>query len=130
MRYAQVIDGEVVNVILWDGEFPLEMDGELVVIPEDAAVAAGWAYAGGEFEAQPTLPEPAATAEQVRVRVTNLMAHATTRIAPLQDAVDMDEASAKEAADLLLWKKYRIALNRVEQQVGFPASVQWPEIPS
>ena len=54
---------------------------------------------------------------------------ATLRIAPLQDAVDLGDATADEEAQLLAWKRYRVALNRVQQQEGFPQDVAWPVKP-
>lgn len=58
-----------------------------------------------------------------------LLALAAIRIAPLQDAVDLEEATPDEVARLKLWKQYRIALNRVEQQAGYPAEIDWPRSP-
>ncbi|EHP8466655.1 tail fiber assembly protein, partial [Salmonella enterica] len=49
---------------------------------------------------------------------------ATEKIAPLQDAVDLDEATDKEKASLLAWKKYRVQVNRVDT-----SSPDWPDIP-
>ncbi|PTQ68131.1 tail fiber assembly protein [Pseudomonas sp. GV071] len=58
------------------------------------------------------------------------LSYATTRIAPLQDAVDLDEATTTEVEQLRLWKLYRVQLNRIEQQVGFPAQIDWPVAPA
>ncbi|WP_224795477.1 phage tail assembly chaperone [Pseudomonas fluorescens] len=33
-------------------------------------------------------------------------------------------------ARLKRWKQYRVALNRIEQQMGFPVTVDWPTAPS
>lgn len=55
---------------------------------------------------------------------------AALRIAPLQDAVDIGEASADEEQSLLAWRRYRVAVNRVSQQAGFPADIDWPAPPS
>lgn len=58
-----------------------------------------------------------------------LMAWATVRIAPLQDAVDIDDATPADIALLEKWKQYRVALNRIQDQPGFPAEVTWPVAP-
>ncbi|MDR9749836.1 tail fiber assembly protein [Pseudomonas sp. SZMC_28357] len=50
-------------------------------------------------------------------------------ITPLQDAVDIDDATDVEVALLKAWKKYRIALNRLPEQPGYPASILWPATP-
>lgn len=51
-------------------------------------------------------------------------------IDPLQDAVDLDEATEAEAAELKAWKKYRIALIRVPDQPGYPDTIDWPAPPA
>lgn len=56
-----------------------------------------------------------------------LMAAAATAIAPLQDAVDIDEATDAEIALLQAWKKYRVLLNRVDTSNA--PDVEWPPVP-
>jgi hypothetical protein len=51
-------------------------------------------------------------------------------IAPLQDAVDLEEATEVEVAELKAWKKYRIALNRLPDQPGYPDTIDWPAPPA
>lgn len=51
-------------------------------------------------------------------------------IAPLQDAVDIDEATDADIALLKAWKKYRVALNRVSEQAGYPLTIDWPAPPA
>ncbi|WP_316044504.1 tail fiber assembly protein [Serratia liquefaciens] len=38
----------------------------------------------------------------------------TNAVAPLQDAVDLGEATEDEQFQLTAWKKYRVLLNRVD----------------
>ncbi|WP_224795577.1 tail fiber assembly protein [Pseudomonas fluorescens] len=59
-----------------------------------------------------------------------LLGSAGIRIASLQDAVDLGDASDGDVASLTRWKQYRVALNRIEQQTGFPAKFDWPIAPS
>lgn len=56
----------------------------------------------------------------------SLMAVATVAIAPLQDAVDLDEATAAEVTLLKKWKKYRVDLSRLDLSSD-PAV--WPALP-
>lgn len=58
-----------------------------------------------------------------------LLVMAASRMGPLQDAIDEDVATADELTSLKLWRQYRIALNRIEQQEGFPATITWPVAP-
>jgi len=56
--YAVVVDGQVVNVVLWDGVTAWQpAAGEAVVIPDESGVSIGWSYEDGEFVAPPE-PEP------------------------------------------------------------------------
>ncbi len=57
-------------------------------------------------------------------------ATADAAIAPLQDAVDIDEATDDETALLTAWKKYRVLLNRVPAQAGYPTTIDWPVAPA
>jgi len=59
-----------------------------------------------------------------------LLALATAAIAPLQDAVDLDMASGAEQAQLTVLKQYRVALNRIQLQSGYPATIEWPAAPA
>ncbi len=54
---------------------------------------------------------------------------AAIRIAPLQDAVDLGDENPGDVAALKQWKQYRVGLNRIEQQVGFPLAIDWPVMP-
>lgn len=84
------------------------------------------------LEPEPELP-PEPTLDELRARALaqrdGLLAVAALRIAPLQDAVDLDDATAAEIALLKKWKQYRVLLNRVSDQPGFPAQIDWPVQP-
>ncbi|OUM04719.1 phage tail protein [Pseudomonas syringae] len=55
---------------------------------------------------------------------------ATTRIAPLQYAVELEDATEAEKASLLEWKRYSVKLNRIEQSPDYPFQIEWPSLPS
>lgn len=57
----------------------------------------------------------------------NLLYEASTKIAPLQDAVELEIATEEEIALLNNWKKYRVLLNRVDPTKS--ADIEWPEVP-
>lgn len=81
-----------------------------------------------------TIPAPGQTPEQILAGALSqrdrLIALAATRIAPLQDAVDLDDATEGDVANLKKWKQYRVAVNRVPDQSGFPNDIVWPVEPS
>lgn len=58
-----------------------------------------------------------------------LLRDTALKIAPLQYAVDLKIQTASELNLLKAWKEYSVALNRVQDQSGFPESVVWPEAP-
>ena len=47
-QYAQVVDGMVVNVVLWDGETEFDVAG-LVATPPNKPVGIGWQLVDGEW---------------------------------------------------------------------------------
>ncbi|ECI4313920.1 phage tail protein, partial [Salmonella enterica subsp. salamae] len=68
--------------------------------------------------------EKAARLREAEETKKQLLQLATDKIAPLQDAVDLDEATDEEKARLLAWKKYRVQVNRVDT-----TNPVWPEQP-
>ncbi|HEE9836892.1 tail fiber assembly protein [Citrobacter freundii] len=71
--------------------------------------------------------EKTAQITQATQQKESLMALAASKIAPLQDAVDIGIATEAEAALLLAWKKYRVLLNRINPN-DVP-DISWPEVP-
>ncbi|WP_336331653.1 tail fiber assembly protein [Pseudomonas putida] len=80
----------------------------------------------------PVAVAPVVTDEELARRATvkrdRLLSEAALRIAPLQDAVDLGSATTAEVELLRAWKVYRVELNRLEQQTGFPVDVTWPTV--
>ncbi|NWB92343.1 tail fiber assembly protein [Pseudomonas agarici] len=76
------------------------------------------------------LPSPEQVLAMALSKRDALLTLAALRIAPLQDAVDLDDATASEVASLTLWKQYRVAVNRVIDQPGFPEEIDWPTPPA
>lgn len=90
-----------------------------------------WIVNGTPSEVDPEVPAtlPPLNESDARAVRDTFLRLAAVRIAPLQDAVDLDEATEEETAALTEWKRYRIDLNRIDQQPGFPAEVVWPTKP-
>lgn len=74
-------------------------------------------------------PEPTAAQakEAADVKKSNLTSYASSIISPLQDAVDIGMATEEEAASLLVWKKYRVLLMRVDTSKA--PDIEWPDKP-
>ncbi|WP_283107522.1 tail fiber assembly protein [Pseudomonas entomophila] len=73
---------------------------------------------------------PALQLREAQAETAHRRAAADSAIAPLQDAVDLDDATDAEAALLKDWKRYRIALNRLPDQPGYPNTIDWPAPPA
>lgn len=95
--------------IIWPGEF--------------------FAWSGSDW-----VLDPVAKKESDRMAaletIDSMLREAALRIAPLQDAFDLDDASDEEIALLKKWKQYRVSVNRVPDQAGFPENIKWPEKPA
>lgn len=78
----------------------------------------------------PPEPVPADPLQQAQEEVARLRAIADAAIAPLQDAVDLEEATEAEVALLKEWKRFRVSLNRLPEQAGYPENIEWPTPPA
>lgn len=111
-------------VEITDAEYTLLLDGQSsgLMISTDS-------------QGRPILVErPPRSVEELSVsalaRRDALLSTAAIRIAPLQDAVDLEEATDADTVNLKLWKQYRVAVNRAPSQPEFPRVIAWPVPPS
>ncbi len=74
-------------------------------------------------------PTPEEAAQLAIEKRAELLRKAALVIGPLQDAVDIGEATEDKESQLLLWKRYRIAVSEIDQQDGFPLAIEWPAEP-
>jgi hypothetical protein len=119
--------GLVENISLWNGVDEWSPPEGYIAIKSDTAQI-GWSYSAGVLTAPAIVPPTAAEILATNTRTRDaLLAVATLAIAPLQDAVDLDDATADETSLLKLWKQYRVAVNRVDLTVASPT---WPTQPS
>jgi len=90
-------------------------------LPEDVSDHP-YRYENGEFVkfVQPAI-------EVAALQKSTLLSQAAAAIAPLQDAVDVDDATDEELASLKAWKKFRVALNRLD--LAAAPDVDWPAVP-
>lgn len=124
--WALIIDGIVRELTDEDPEGRFHPD--LIWVTCDSSVMVGWSYVAGAF-APPPAPSIGDLLLDVREKQQALMQLAGAAIAPLQDASDLGEATQAEQARLIAWKRYRVELNRIEQQSGYPQAVVWPTVP-
>lgn len=67
--------------------------------------------------------------KEVEQSISEKRAIADQVIIPLQDAVDIDDATDDDVLNLKKWKTYRVALSRLSTQEGYPTNFEWPDIP-
>ncbi|MEB5837009.1 tail fiber assembly protein [Pantoea dispersa] len=136
--YALILDGKVINTILWAGPdvAPMEFGDGITYaeIPDgdDNYPSTGWLYDGKSYLAPPLSDEEKDNqALQLIANNTStkqeLMDEATAKISVLQDAVDLEMATDEESKELPLWKKYRVLLSRID--VSKPIQISWPDKP-
>lgn len=112
-----------------DGHVPLPTD------PQPEAMGVAWtdtAIIDWSQVVTLEMKHEAAAAQHLAALQAEAAAHRTvadSAIAPLQDAVDIDDATDAEVLMLKAWKKYRVALNRLPEQPGYPVDIDWPEPP-
>lgn len=62
------------------------------------------------------------------VRKKELMQQAVLQIDTLQDAIDLEMASDEEKTQIMVWKKYRVLLNRLN--ISSAPDIDWPQVPA
>lgn len=99
------------------------------------SVGPGYTYVNGSLIAPaPKTPKEILAEQNAEKIVENtakkaeLITATTDRISVLQDAVDLEMATADETAALPLWKKYRVLLSRVDANTS--DDVVWPTAPA
>lgn len=95
---------------------------------EDLAVEE-WYCIGSPPDPVPLPPALEELTDAVRETRHQLLAAAANHMGPLQDAIDEEIATDLEVEKFKRWRQYRIALNRIEQQAGFPVDIDWPISP-
>lgn len=96
------------SAICPDGGSVVEVD----VLPDGVDGNGGWQFVNGSIIPRTyTTGELTVQAEQKKQR---LLADAAKAIAPLQDAVDLGEATPEEEDRLKAWKKFRVNVNRID----------------
>jgi len=86
-----------------------------------------YVWRDGEWQLDLSAKEAGDKARVLEDRDSRLR-EAAMRISPLQYAVDLGDATPEEKSALLDWKRYCVALNRIEQQPGYPLDVEWPTL--
>lgn len=97
---------------------------DITALPEQPDV--NYQYSDGVFTAPATDAENAELIASSRLAAE--MDEANRTISPLQDAVDISIATDEEITRLAEWKRYRVALSRIDP--GKASSIEWPIKPN
>ena len=132
-NYARIENGVVMEQLETDGNIADMFPPQLIWIDVTGidGVADGWIATENNGEFTVTAP-PAVIPRPEEILAVNsatrdqMLAVAAVRIAPLQYAVDLDDATASEAEMLTRWKQYSKSVNRVNLTVVSP---EWPQSP-
>lgn len=119
-------DGTAVPIEeLYTSEFVAELVDITDLSPKPVQ---GWTYDGTKFSTPvPWQPAPAEVLASNTATRDYFLTVASLAVAPLQDAVDLGEATDDEVVLLKKWKQYRVAVNRIDLTVTNP---QWPDYPT
>ena len=96
---------------------------DITALPEQPDV--NYNYSDGVFSAPSTEAENAVLIASSRLAAEMDVANRT--IAPLQDAVDISIATDDETTRLSEWKRYRVALSRIDTSKA--PDIEWPAMP-
>lgn len=111
-------------------EVAVTLDGEPADLQHSLTLHVAVEELPPQIVPEPAPLPPADPAQGVQAQIAQLRAIADYAITPLQDAVDIDEATEEDTVQLKAWKKYRVALNRVPEQAGYPETIDWPAVPN
>ncbi len=94
-------------------------------IPDGCNISGNWIF-DGKILTKHTVTKQEIITKYVKYKAT-LKVAADSEIDWRQDAVDTEEASEKEISELAAWKKYRVALMRID--VSTAPDIEWPVSP-
>ena len=149
--YARIQDGRVFEFYETEGDISQMFHPSLIWVSVEGVVGIeqGWSAHenDGEWSFEPYTPPPptpeqiiasqSSTLQQLNQLAAAQKAALTNRIGVINDAIEFEEATQQEIAELPIrqvqltaWKRYAVLLGRVTAQEGWPPNVIWPEQPA
>ncbi|MDI2141743.1 MULTISPECIES: tail fiber assembly protein [unclassified Pseudomonas] len=74
--------------------------------------------------------ERAGKVAEADVERDNRLREVVIRVAPLQYAYELGEASNEQLTALQAWKRYTVKLAQIELQTDYPLTIDWPVAPA
>ncbi|MCI0994117.1 tail fiber assembly protein [Pseudomonas sp. ICMP22404] len=132
MMYARIENGRVIELFETDGDITEMFHPSLiwVGVPEGLGVAQGWSCLDGVFSAPlPVVPTVEELKTAAMARRNLLLAAANDATAGMADAYIAGLLDMTDTVRFKAFATYKLALNKIDQQSGFPATISWPEPP-
>lgn len=130
--YARIEECKVMELFETDGDIAQMFHPSLVwvEVPDGDPVEQNWVCVNGVFSA-PTPIVP--TEEELKAAALSkrnlLLAAANEVTAGMADAYIADLLSEEDTAIFKSFAHYKLALNKVDQQPGYPGDIAWPDSP-
>lgn len=130
--YARIEECKVMELFETDGDIAQMFHPSLVwvEVPDGVPVEQKWVCVDGTFSAfAPIVP----TAEELKAEALStrntLLAAADEATAGMADAYIAGLLSAEETETFKSFAAYKLALNKIDKQPGYPADIKWPDSP-
>lgn len=121
----------VINSVTQDASMFTPLGYSVLELPELPATVdvllSGSVWVVRDGKVVPKVFTPAELMSKNRDRKERLLSQATEQMSPLQDAVELNIATDEEAERLLVWRKYRVVLSRID--VAQTDGIEWPQPP-
>lgn len=137
-NYARIYEGEVQELFSTGGDIAEMFHPDMVwvdITDHDGEVAVGWVAteSSGAWSLSAPVP-PEKSESELRAEVT---AQRDTLLAIADEAtIGMADAyltGLLEEEDVAMFKEfagYKLALNKIDRQAGYPSSIEWPAYPN
>ena len=121
--------GLVENLILWDGADDWVPPDGFVCVPAGLA-GIGWSYVAGQFSAPPVPPvSDADLRAKAMSKRDELLSIADKATAGMADAYVAGLLNEGDEVTFKAYAAYKLALNKVDAQPGYPSDIEWPTSP-
>lgn len=136
--YANIADGVVQYLLPTDGDITEMFHPDMIWVDVTDAIppiASGWIAAeiDGVWSFSVPVPPVLTDAELKAAALSRrdaLLSQANEATAGMADAYLADLLSDAEKAMFKAYAIYKLALNKIDKQPGFPAAIDWPVAPA
>lgn len=133
--YARICEGEVQELFSTDGDMTTMFHPEMIWVDvTDAVPTVGWSAVetDGVWSFAAPVP-PVQTEVELRgsalAQRDALLAQANEATAGMADAFLADLLSDADRAMFKTYAAYKLALNKIDKQLGYPRTIDWPTLP-